>query len=299
MPTPRRSSHWNWKVADRDANARLAMLYEPGNWGDVLKGIWAVTVARQLIEAGRRKDLRYLDPFAGAPTYPLTEGARGRLKQLAGTELAALQAPFATRGILASTGRLVLAAAEAAGAAAELEVFDLDPERREAWAQLPSATVLPARSGLAALHGVPQRKPPPALVLVDPYDFLAEWKDLLPAAAAAAQVATVLVYVYNRAPRSAGHWNEYRRFRDRLTAARRGAGFLLGRAPSDARLPRAYHEVLLLGRAEFLARARGELEAATRALARMLAEEGAFEAAGDGYPQHRGTENAENGSVES
>jgi hypothetical protein len=272
-----KKAEWEWKTAGATAKARPGMLYEPGNWGDVLNGTWAAAVAGALARTKRPGPLVYLDPYAGAPSYPLTQGARERLFQLTGSELAALQAPFARRGLWASTALLVRAACEAAGCGAELRVYDLGAECRAAWREIPGTEPLPVRSGLQALEGARAAQTAPDLILLDPYDFLAEWRELLPHALALAERSAVLTYVYSRAPRSAGYWNEYRRFRDALASGRTGGGYLVGRIPSDAVLPRAYHEVLLLGGSQILDVVREALRGATRALARSLAETGAFE----------------------
>ena len=131
------------------------------------------------------------------------------------------------------------------------------------------------RTGEEAIESVRARRPD--LVLLDPYDFLAEWEELLPRALALAERSVVLAYIYNRAPRSAGYWNEYQRLRNALASGREGEGYVLGRIPTDAVLPRAYHEVLLLGGRQLVDVVRETLRGLTRALARSLADTGAFE----------------------
>jgi hypothetical protein len=269
------SGAWRWKVRDRNADRRLRLLYEPGNWGDMLKGIWAIAATRWLIRSRRLKVLHYLDPFAGAPAYPLTEAAAARLAEVSGTELARLQAPFARRGMFASAASLVGAAAERSGARPQLRVFDLDPECRAAWGRIADAEVLSAASGLDALDRAVQSAPD--LVLLDPYDLLAEWKEFLPRMARAAKCSAVLAYVYNRSPRSAGYWNEYRRFREQLEASLKGSALTVGRVPCDAVLPRAYHEMIVLGTSGILRQLGRALGNSTKRLARKLAQSGAFE----------------------
>ena len=53
---------------------------------------------------------------------------------------------------------------------------------------------------------------------------------------------------------------------------------MVGRVPSDAILPRAYHELILVAPSEVCEDARGELERVTLALSRHLTDAGAFEA---------------------
>jgi hypothetical protein len=265
---------WRWKVENPAANRDLNLLYEPGSWGDALKGAWAVITARAVIETRSLEVLRYLDPFAGAPVYPLVDAARRRLEKLPLAWLAKAQEPYATKGTLASTALLVRDAAEAAGAAAELEVFDADATRLAAWREVPRSTSLRVASGDDAFAASPDRD----LVLVDPYDLLDRCSTLLPLALAAAARSAVLLYLYNRAPRGGGHERAYgtlRKLLDRRDA--RATRILIGRVPSDARLPRAYHEMILAGPEAIVAPARPALEDATRTLSRHVADAGAFE----------------------
>lgn len=61
---------WHWKVPGLEDERQPGLLYEPGNWGDVLKGTWAAVTAGVLAAAIEdHRPLRYLDPFAGMPTY--------------------------------------------------------------------------------------------------------------------------------------------------------------------------------------------------------------------------------------
>ena len=40
---------WRWKVADPSVTEALGLRYEPGNWGDILKAVWACTVLESLL----------------------------------------------------------------------------------------------------------------------------------------------------------------------------------------------------------------------------------------------------------
>src|SRR5262249_35583109 len=106
---------WRWRVPERTLNKDLHLLYEPGNWGDILKGLWAIVATRAIIEERGLKKLHYLDPFAGAPTYPLVEASRHRLEGLPLEGLKKLQEPYRARGLMASTAVLVRDAAMARG----------------------------------------------------------------------------------------------------------------------------------------------------------------------------------------
>jgi hypothetical protein len=262
---------WSWKVPDRGQNPRLNLRYEPGCWGDVLKGEWALT----LLAALPAPPGVVLDPWAGAPTYPLVDATRDRLAGLrTGPLFRAAQAGFLAEGQLASTGRLLLAGSPQA----ELRVFDLDPERRARWAQVPGATTLAVGDGADALRA--QDAPTPDLVLVDPYDLFDAGGPLLePALSLAAKGAPVLFYLYNKAPRSPGHMEQYASLRRQLERRLPSGvgGPLVGRVPADALLPRAYHEVLLVGSGPLLDQLRAPLAEATHALAREVAGPGEFE----------------------
>ena len=169
---------WRWRVSERTANKDLHLLYEPGNWGDILKGLWAILATRTIIEVRGLKIFHHFDPFAGAPTYPLVEASRRRLEGLPLEGLKELQEPYGARGLMASTAVLVRDAAGTSGAQAELKVFDLDPVRKEAWKGEASAQILEAESGEDAIErlrslvdGPRPGAGVPDLVLVDPYDL--------------------------------------------------------------------------------------------------------------------------------
>ncbi len=276
---------WTWKVSDRSANRDLNLLYEPGNWGDVLKGAWAVAASRGLVRARGLDTFHYLDPFAGAPAYPLVEAARRRIEGLSSNSFAEVQAPFVARGVLASTGMLVVENVRALEASVDARVFDADAARLAGWREVPGVRILDATSGEEALEAMGSRSVPrsipPDLILVDPYDLFDRWSRLLPAALEAARRSAVLLYLYNKAPRGGGRERSYRAFRQALSRGlmegKAAVAAVLGRIPSDAFLPRAWHEVLLMAPADIVQTLRGALEDATHVLSRSLADAGAFE----------------------
>jgi len=281
------AERWSWKVADRSRNADLGLRYEPGHWGDLLKGLWAVEAFDVLV--GDRPDagLALLDPFAGAPGWPALPGALERLSRPAFARLRLALAPALARGELQSTGRLLLACATQAGRSATAAVFDADESRRAAWSAVEGVSWLALRDGVEALEQ-PACWPAAGadagscvrLLLVDPYD-LAERHDRILAAALDAQHAAgaVLFYLFNKAPRGAGALRDYERLRAALRAQLVGDGrrCLVGRLPSDARLPRAFHEVLLVVHARHADVLAPRLQALTAALAAELATAGSFE----------------------
>lgn len=277
MAESRRDPQWQWKVGKPADNKRLGMLYEPGNWGDVIKGVWTVAAARAVAHSVNGRNVHYLDPFAGAPTYPLTEGAAQRIGGMAGSDLAQAAEPFVSRKEWPSSALLFRASCEAAGSSAQMHVFDLDETRRGGWSSVHETVICSQRSGEEVLAAAQSDEPRYDLVLVDPYDFLADWKTLLPSVLSVAERSCVLCYIYNRGPRSVGHLNLYKRFRKEFDQRRSSRPFLLGRLACDEMLPRAYHELLLLGPGEVLAHLRLPLQEQTQALARRLAEAKSFE----------------------
>lgn len=264
-------------MADAAQNAGLNLLYEPGNWGDVLKGAWAVAAAERL--ASQKREITYADPFAGAPWYPLVPAAAERLQNAPCEALRRLAAPHAAAGRWPSTAVLFRDGAASRGSSTGLLVFDLDADRREAWREVPAAQVLVATSGEEALSWIGAQPLPPDFLLVDPYDLLDHPTRRLEPALPLASRGLVLLYLYNRAPRGGGHERAYRSLRRAIAdACPRGSRVLLGRLASDARLPRAFHEVILVGPAAEVEPLASSLEPLTRELAASVAAEGAFEA---------------------
>jgi len=264
---------WSWKDPAAD-NSQLELRYEPGNWGDVLKGTWAILVTGALIQERGAAPLRYLDPFAGAPDYPLVEAAAARLRSLpAEHPFARAQEIWAERGRLTSTAGLVVATAQAAGARLRAQVFDAHEGRRQAWTEA-QVEVLEHGDGAEALRDVSDQD----LVLVDPYDLFDSWGGLLRPLLSSGPQTTVLFYLFNKAPRGAGKLRQYQAFRRRIDdCVTDGRRVLVGRLPQDAVLPRAYHEVLLVAPRRLADGLAPRLGQATRDLVRPLADAGAFE----------------------
>jgi hypothetical protein len=266
-------------VGKQADNERLGMLYEPGNWGDILKGTWAVAVAQAATLLLQRKPVRYLDPFAGAPTYALTDSARQRMHDLSTTELARHASTFMAKNEWPSAALLIRAACKEHGSSTPMRVFDTEETRRGAWTDIPDATVCEGTTGEEILAATDPDNAPCDLILVDPYDFLADWKALLAQVLRLSERMGVLCYMYNRAPRSAGQLNLYRRFRKALDKGLAGRPFILGRLASDEYLPRAYHEMLFAAPARWMSALREPLRQQTIWLAKRSAEAGAFEEA--------------------
>lgn len=230
---------WKWRGKDGGGGG---LLYESGNWGDLLKMLWLsaiLTWKRQFAAP-----TNYLDTFAGDVAYPLGRKTLFRLEQAGLTAFDFLREPYLASGrwpSSASAARLLTPG--------RVEVFDADAGRRGNWREVPGVTALEGESGWDILEA--REGDPDALWLVDPYDFLAEWRQRLPALIAKAEDTSILLYLYNRSARNDEFFREYRAFKNTLEDLRGDLPKRLGRIPADVFLPRSHHEMLFLpGRAD-------------------------------------------------
>lgn len=225
---------WRWKDPGQGALLR----YEPGNWGDILKGEWLC----QWLEwkaSGGASQLRYQDPFCGWPEYPVTEPTRQRVTHSPARRYADY--------LGLSSASLVAGHARSLGLQLESRLSD-----RESALDLQ----------------------PCDLLLFDPYDFFErwpEWNDLL---LDASRDRDIVVYLYNKSPRGASQFRQYQALRDRW----KGRPLVLGRVPADSVLPRAWHEVWLVGPSAADARLSESLRQSSLQLHRHVSDPGAFEA---------------------
>jgi hypothetical protein len=251
---------WRWKAKDAQANAELNLRYEPGTWGDLIKGAWALRVA------DATDGLSLTDPFAGAVDYPLVEATAARLDQLPAGPLADALASFRAANRFPSTASLLLA-----GADVSASVFDVDDARRATWQDQDRVTVLDVATGADALPAKGD------LLLVDPYDLFERWEQLVPVALGGSAEQSVLFYLFNKAPRGAAAHRRYLDLRARVAEESGERRVLVGRVPSDGTLPRAFHEILLVAPTHVTSAVEGDLRATTIALSRVLSDAGAFE----------------------
>lgn len=223
------ASAWNWKTKDGTANG---LLYESGNWGDLVKVLWLVAILGWKKGAGN-----YFDPFAGDVCYPLGKKTYSRFARARLQRLDFIKDTFLEAGLWPSSA--TVARTMVSG---RVEVWDADAERRRRWAES-GVDVADGDSGWTLLES---RAPDPrALWLVDPYDFLAEWRTRLPALLAKSKETSILVYIYNRSAKNAEAFADYRAFKNAL-ADGRDLPSPLGRVAADGFLPRAHHEMLYL-----------------------------------------------------
>lgn len=221
------------------------MRYEPGNWGDVLKGLWVEAVTRHL-KLSTRSLPRICDGFAGHPVYPLTAGTRQRLGELdAHNCYVQAQERYAEGDQLASAATLardVLRHHSGRTTIPDVAVFDLDAHKRDHYAQHEGFRVLELETGFDILDLADDHE----LLVLDPYEFLWEYAKYLPRLLAAAERTSVLIYLFNKAPQRGGYRRNYTNFLNELDAGRPEGDYLLGRVPSDGFLPQIYHEMLYL-----------------------------------------------------
>ncbi|MDR1744777.1 MAG: hypothetical protein LBS30_03375 [Planctomycetota bacterium] len=227
--------NWKWKNKD---GAQGGLLYEPGNWGDFLKMLWLRAVLEW--KTGVLRHVAYFDPFAGDVEYPLGAKTRFRIEQTALREFAFLRSAFLDRGFwpsAASGARLI--------ASGGVEVWDADSGRRDNWRRAEGVSVPgEGESGWRLLRD--HADDPGAVWLIDPYDFLAEWRDVLRLVAEKSRATTLLLYVYNRSAKNAEAFREYRACKNALEDLRGDLPKRIGRAAADVFLPRAHHEMWFL-----------------------------------------------------
>lgn len=163
---------WAWK----DPKEGALLRYEPGNWGDILKGEWLCC----WLESFTGPSLRYQDPFCGWQEYPVTETTRARV--------AASPARRYAGHLGYSSASLVQRQARSLGLSVESFLSD-----RESPVQLVTCDLL----------------------LFDPYDFFERWPEWNELVLQAAQERDVILYLYNKSPRGVSQFRQYQALRER------------------------------------------------------------------------------------
>ncbi|MCX7934619.1 MAG: hypothetical protein N3A66_05095 [Planctomycetota bacterium] len=223
--------NWHWRPKGAPASG---LLYEPGNWGDILKDSWVWAVAAWLLRHYGLERFAYLDPLAGLPAYPLPPKTRQRLALVNLRDFSEALAEFLRHNLWPSAASIV-ASLMGETASGRIRVFDQHEERRAALAECQRFTVWDGQDGYDALiSAAPDEH---GLILVDPYDFLADWRKRLPQVMAAAEKTSLILYVYNRAVRGTEALRDYVDFRNEVEKNWASKPRLIGRAPSDAFCP--------------------------------------------------------------
>jgi len=256
---------WRWRPKSTRPAPEARLLYEPGNRGDVLKAAWLLPIAEAL--GSSRSGAAIIDVCAGAPSYPLTDPARSRRARCPDPLAQALRAA-AGEDQWPASGLFAASVCAHAGATVRLSVFDRDCDRRAAWAGLEGVEVLTGEDGAAILTGGGSTAPPQEadLVLIDPYDFFHRWGHWRSAIEAWAPRVPVLVYIYDKSLRGAGHVDQAQRLRAAL-ASLAPARPRIGRLAADSEAPRGVHEVWLLAPEAIAERWSPALREATEAVA--------------------------------
>ena len=228
---------WSWK--DREKGG-LGLRYEPGNWGDILKGEWLCC----WLEHWPGQRVHYRDPFCGLEGYPLSQATRQRI------ELAPVPRyrSHVEAERLPSSAQLVRRQAERAGIVVQQHLSDRESDPMQS-----------LQDG--------------DFLLFDPYDFFENWRNWTPALLEWSRRADALIYLYNKSPRGVGQFRNYQALRQ----AFREAEPWVGRVAADGCVPRAWHEVWLVGPRPAGSALRSQLEQSTRELYHHVLAPGAFE----------------------
>lgn len=260
---------WSWKDKDRDNNDQLNLLYEPGNWGDLLKHLWAIELSKHRLHCGL-ESTQLFDPFSGAESYPLTVPTAERIDRLPPLLKDRLQPLCQQR--FPSTGVVLHSYVE--DGTFRAEICEQDPVRRATWStpvQAVDETPLERLKHYLKSSGE-QSGFRPNLALWDPYDFFEQWSHAIPFLLQFAHRCDLLIYFLNKSPQGVGKLRNYQAMRARVDQP-----LLVGRVGSDSLLPRSYHEMWLLGpscQSENLAQA---LSQVTRALNQHVSDQSCFE----------------------
>lgn len=225
---------WNWKSKDGGTGG---LLYESGNWGDLIKMLWLKSVMEW--KSRFVNNVNYFDPFAGDVCYPLGKRTLHRISQCGMPEFDFLREAFLDRGFWPSA-----ASGARLATAGRVEVWDADSGRRENWAGEAKIALLDGESGWRLLEQ--HITDPDAVWMIDPYDFLAEWRDHLQLVADKSRATTLLLYIYNRSARDDKDFREYRACKNALEDLRGDLPKRIGRAAGDVFLPRSHHEMWFL-----------------------------------------------------
>lgn len=221
------SQNWKWKSK---SGATGGLLYEPGNWGDILKAGWLLSILERITG-------NYLDLFAGAPSYPLSKMSSLRLREAGVPVLNAATASWVSNSLWPSAASFA-----AAGGGRQVAVFDIHEQHRQAFSGVEGIQVIDADDGWTALEQ--SHLEAGDLLMVDPYDFLGVWRERTELVCS--QPSSTLIYIYNRSARKAETLRSYRDFRNHFDTLLEGRRYLLGRIPADGFLPDAHHEMLFI-----------------------------------------------------
>lgn len=225
---------WIWKNKDGSAPG---LLYESGNWGDLIKLLWTKAVIDW--KQATSGPANYLDPFAGDADYPLTRKSAHRIRCTGRERFGFIEKKFL------ANARWPSAASGLRGVVrGEVEVWDLDEDRRRRWSEQKGFTVADADSGWTLIRD--HKDDAKGVWLIDPYDILSEWRERLPLIAERSRRNTILLYIYNRSGKNPETFKQYRVFKNALDDALGERPKRLGRVASDHFLPQAYHEMLFL-----------------------------------------------------
>ena len=263
----------------------MGLRYEPGNWGDLLKAVWVLESIDAFVARldSTAMVLRLLDPFAGRPEYPLTPACADRLTRVGDHPVVTALEPWLDRGVFPSTGAFLTRLVRERSLDVAWHLFDQDRDARAAWSPELPCRILDLESGYDALKpsiGAGVRAEDHDVILIDPYDLFDQNASVWQDATRVAAHRCVLLYLYNKASRGEGFFRSYKTLRQNLRDCLQhhdGVASILGRVPADGLLPRAHHEVLLLGPKRTIEPLRPRLTEATRELVGLIQQDYAVE----------------------
>lgn len=220
---------WKWR---EKCGATSGLLYEPGNWGDILKCEWLLRII-EFVHHSSEQVGEYLDLFAGLPTYPLSCRAAARFAALPDNFILKRQAQkYIDNEQWPAAARLVLDNFDM-----EANVFDGEALRRSEWGGL--ANCLDLNDGWDFLPVKQNHQY--ELILLDPYDFLSDWRANFERLMVTVKNCPTLLYMYNRSGRSRERLRDYRLFCNHVRDS--GVDVIYGRAAADAFLADSWHEL--------------------------------------------------------
>ncbi len=240
---------WHWKEGKSDSRK---LLYDPGNWGDLFKAAWLTRILPAM------NPDQVCDLFAGAATYELSSRTRSRMQIIADDLLSQAMESFVKDAVWPSAATLCRSLLVPS---AKVTVCDLDEERQESYRHQTGIAVYEPDDAWVVLSDVTKQhntdgirsavcaclSAETGLLILDPFDVLAVWREVMPVIISAAKKTTVLLYVYNRSAKNEERLRDYRAFCSSMEKELGGISCMRGRIAADGFLPKAHHELWLMG----------------------------------------------------
>lgn len=225
---------WKWKSKDQQSSG---LLYEPGNWGDIVKDEWLLRVLEFTAKHTAKDDFTFYDLFSGQPTYPLSENTYRRINTLEDSVLHSYAKPFLAEEKWPSGAMLSI---DVLPKNAKIHVYDLEIERRNKLKAQVDFNILDFKCGWDFFQSDYETD----FLFLDPYDFLENWRQNHEKIFSKAKTTSTLIYIYNRSGRKKEYLRDYRAFCAEIENTELKA--LIGRVRADAFANDCWHEMLFL-----------------------------------------------------